>query len=329
MPANPKPPSSRIDEIDCRIAELLAERTAVLREMHESVVVNPDTAMLRVGFLGATGSYSDLTLTKLFTQRAQLKLHRQGYDSLTQAVDALESGQLDYTLLPIENTIAGSLNETYKMLEERQLSIVDEEVLSVEHCLVGLPGADITQLKTVRSHPVALQQCTNWLSGLSGCSAESRSSTVEGAKSVITENDPSVGAICSETAAADLGLEVLARGIADQAHNYTRFVLVAKEPEAISQDIPARISLILTVNHRRGSLARCLDAFARRGINLTKLESRVKADAPWEYHFYLDIEGHSADPQVIEALGEVTGHANTLKFLGCYPRRSIVAGGQS
>ena len=244
-------------------------------------------------------------------------------------MDALESGQLDYTLLPIENTIAGSLNETYKMLEQRQLSIVDEEVLSVQHCLVGIPGSDIKKLKTVRSHPVALQQCANWLNGLSGCSAESRTSTVEGARSVITENDPEVGAICSEDAADDLGLEVLARSIADQAHNFTRFVLVAKEPETVAEDVPARISLILTVNHRRGSLARCLDAFAQRGINLTKLESRAKADTPWEYHFYLDIEGHSADPQVIEALGEVTSHANTLKFLGCYPRRSITAGGRS
>jgi len=329
MPLQPQSPRSRIDEIDRQIAELLALRSIAVEEMGQSQSSDSDTTDIKVGYLGATGSYSDLTLTKLFTQRAQLKLHRQGFESLSKAVDALESGQLDYTLLPIENTIAGSLNETYKMLEQRQLSIVDEEVLPVEHCLVGLPGADPGKLRVVRSHPVALQQCSTWLSSLSSCVTEGRSSTVEGAESLLVENNPLVGAICSEDAAADLGLEVLARDIADQPLNYTRFVLVAREAETVDKNVPARISLILTVNHRRGSLARCLDAFARRGINLTKLESRVKADTPWEYHFYLDIEGHSADPQVVEALGEVTGHANTLKFLGCYPRRGVIDGGQS
>jgi len=329
MSSKAQPPRSRIDEIDRQIAELLTQRTLAVQELGELANVDSDATMLKVGYLGSAGSYSDLTLTKLFTQRGQLKFHRQGYESLTKAVDALESGQLDYTLLPIENTIAGSLNETYKMLEQRQLSIVDEEVLSVKHCLVGLPGADAAALRVVRSHPVALLQCTTWLSSLQGCITEGRTSTVEGAESVIADNDPLVGAICSESAAADLGLEILNRDVADQSHNYTRFVLVARESETVEQDVPARISLILTVNHRRGSLARCLDAFAQRGINLTKLESRVKADTPWEYHFYLDIEGHSADPQVIEALGEVTSHANTLKFLGCYPRRGITGDQQS
>lgn len=282
------------------------------------------TALLRVGYLGTTGSYSDLTLTKLFTERSQLELHRQGYGSLSKAVDALEAGQLDYTLLPIENTIAGSLNETYQMLAERQLSIVDEEVLQVEHCLVGLPGAQAKKLRVVRSHPVALQQCTAWLNKLDGCTTESSSSTAEAAESVLDSGDLQVGAICSEEAAAHLGLEILARGIANQAHNYTRFVLVARQSETVDRRRPARISLILTVNHRRGSLARCLDAFSRRGINLTKLESRAKAESPWEYHFYLDIEGHSEDAQVKEALDEVSSHANTLKMLGCYPRRAVV-----
>ncbi len=279
--------------------------------------------LLQVGYLGSQGSYSDLTLTKLFAERSQSKLHRRGFSSLTQAVDALEAGELDYTLLPIENTIAGSLNETYQMLAERQLSIVDEEVLPVEHCLVGLPGADLRNLKVVRSHPVALQQCASWLNKLSSCSQESHSSTAASAESVDRDKDLQVGAICSEEAASRLGLVILARGIANQTHNYTRFVLVAREPETVDRRRPARISLILTVNHRRGSLARCLDAFAQRGINLTKLESRAKAESPWEYYFYLDIEGHNEDAQVMEALDEVSRHANTLKVLGCYPRRSI------
>jgi chorismate mutase/prephenate dehydratase len=203
------------------------------------------------------------------------------------------------------------------------LTIVAEEILPVEHCLVGLPGATVENLRTIRSHNVALQQCDAYLCRLVGCARESRSDTATAAESVLADSDPAIGAICSEDAARRLGLKVLDRGIADQTHNFTRFVLVALKPEPVDPRQPAKISLILTVNHRRGSLAKCLEAFARRDINLTKLESRPKADSPWEYLFYIDIEGHEEDPQVKEALEEVLGYTNTVNVLGCYPRRAV------
>jgi chorismate mutase/prephenate dehydratase len=282
-----------------------------------------DGRTLKVGFQGVAGSFSDLTLTKLFAGAKGDGLKRVGFRTFTAAVDALEAGELDYTLLPIENTIAGSLNETYHLLAQRPLTIVAEEILPVEHCLVGLATATVDGLRTIRSHNVALQQCDAYLSRLVGCARESRSDTVTAAESVAADNDPAVGAICSEEAARRLGLKVLDRGIADQPHNYTRFVLVGLAAEPVDLRQPAKISLILTVNHRRGSLAKCLEAFARRDINLTKLESRPKADSPWEYLFYIDIEGHAEDPQVKEALDEILGYTNTINLLGCYPRRSL------
>jgi 3-deoxy-7-phosphoheptulonate synthase len=282
-----------------------------------------DHRFVRVGYQGISGSYSDLTLTKLFSERPHCQVERRGFSTFASSVDALEADQLDYVLLPIENTIAGSLNETYQLLADRQLSIVDEEILPVEHCLVGLPGADIRQLQIIRSHPVALQQCQSWLNTLSSCASEGHPDTASSAQSVLDDNNPRIAAICSEEAAERLGLTVLARDIADQTHNYTRFVLVGRESESVDRRRPSRISLILTVNHRRGSLARCLDAFASRNINLTKLESRARAESPWEYLFYIDIEGHRDDANVKEALDEVLGHSNTLKELGCYPRRSV------
>ncbi len=278
---------------------------------------------LKVGFQGVAGSYSDLTLTKLFSERPQCRLERKGFSSFARAVDALENGDLDYALLPIENTIAGSLNETYQLLANRQLSIVDEEILPVDHCLVGLAGADVEQLRVIRSHPVALQQCTIWLNKLSNCATEGTTDTASSAEMLLANNDPHEAAICSEEAAGRLGLTILQRNIANQAHNYTRFVLVARDPEPVDPRRPARMSLILMVNHRRGSLAKCLEAFARRQINLTKLESRAKPESPWEYQFYLDVEGHRDDPRIKEALDEISTHANTLKELGCYPRRSV------
>jgi len=181
------------------------------------------TSRVRVGFHGACGSYSDMALAKLFAERPECGLEPIGFASFAKSVDALEKGELDYSLLPIENTIAGSLNETYQLLAERQLSIVDEEILQIDHCLVGLAGASIDNLKVIRSHPVALQQCTTWLNTLSGCAPEGRTDTASSAASLLDDADLSVGAICSEDNAARLGLTVLARDIANQAHNYTRF----------------------------------------------------------------------------------------------------------
>ncbi|MFT5314468.1 MAG: 3-deoxy-7-phosphoheptulonate synthase [Candidatus Krumholzibacteriia bacterium] len=276
---------------------------------------------VRVGFLGISGSYSDLCVSKLFAERPACQLQRSGYGSFAKLVDAVESGEIKYALLPIENTIAGSLHETYRLLADRQVSIVDEEILAIEHCLVGLPGATVDQLRVIRSHPVALQQCASWIDSQKNCVTEGRSDTATSAASVLADNDPSVGAICSEEVAGSLELNILARGIDNKGHNYTRFVLVAREPETVDVRRPARVSLLLMVNHRRGALARCLDAFARRSINLTKLESRANAERPWEYLFYLDIEGHREEPRVKEALDEILAYANTLKELGCYPRR--------
>ena len=276
---------------------------------------------LRVGFQGVAGSFSDLTLTKLFAGPRGSGLKRVGFRSFTAAVDALEAAELDYTLLPIENTIAGSLNETYQLLTDRPLTIVAEEILPVEHCLAGLPGARQEDLQAIRSHNVALQQCAGFLSRMPGCARESRSDTATAAESVLQDNDPSIGAICSAEAAHRLGLTILARDIADHPGNFTRFVLVGLEAEPVDIRQPAKISLVLTVNHRRGSLAKCLEAFARRDINLTKLESRPKADSPWEYLFYIDIEGHDEDPRVKEAMDEILGYTNTVNVLGCYPRR--------
>ncbi len=309
------------------VGRILREVMNYSRRVQEDLLDRRETDgqgnSLRVGYQGTTGSYSDLTLTKLYAGSRSDRLRRIGFRTFTAAVDALEAGELDYTLLPIENTIAGSLNETYQLLAERPVTIVAEEILPVEHCLVGLSGARVENLRAIRSHTVALQQCAGFLSRMVDCARESRSDTARAAESVLADADPRVGAICSAEAAHRFGLAVLARGIADQPHNFTRFVLVALEPEPVDPRQPAKVSLILTVNHRRGSLARCLEAFARRDINLTKLESRPKADSPWEYLFYIDIEGHQEDVQVQEALDEILGYTNTINVLGCYPRRAM------
>ncbi len=277
---------------------------------------------VRVGYQGVPACYSDLTLTKIFATRAVARLERIGFRSFTAAIEALEAGEVNYALLPIENTIAGTINEVYDLLARRPITIVGEEVWPVEHCLVGRPGATLNDITVIRSHPVALQQCQRFLDSLVGCVVESYHDTAGAAQSVEREGDVSIAAIASEEAAQQYGLTVLRRDIADQSVNLTRFLLIATAAEPVDPRQPSKTSLVFAVNHRRGALLECLQVFNQQGLSLSKLESRPQPSSPWEYLFYADFDGHVSDPRVVAALQEVRAHTNHLKVLGSYPRRT-------
>jgi chorismate mutase/prephenate dehydratase len=275
----------------------------------------------RVGYQGVPACYSDLAIRKIFATREVARLERVGFRGFAAVIDALEAEEIDYALLPIENTIAGSINEVYDLLGHRPVTIVGEEVWEVEHRLLGLPGARFEDLRVVRSHPVALQQCAKFLDRLVGVTSESFHDTAGAAQAVAREGDPAVAAIASEEAAREYGLVVLKRDVSDQSTNLTRFLLIGPEAEPFDARRPAKTSLVFSVNHRRGALLECLKSFDAQGINLTKLESRPQANAPWEYQFYLDFEGHATEPAAVTALQEMRAHTNHLKVLGSYPRR--------
>ncbi len=277
---------------------------------------------VRVGYQGVPASYSDLAAQKHFATRDVARLERIGFRGFAAAVDALEAGEVDYALLPIENTIAGSIDEVYDLLGSRRMTIVGEEVWAVEHCLLGLPGARAEELRVVRSHPVALLQCTRYLEGLVGVRSESFHDTAGAAEAVARDGDRHVAAIASEEAAREYGLEVLRRDVANQATNITRFLLLAREREAFDPRRPARTSLAFAVNHRHGALLECLNIFEAHALNLTKLESRPRPEAAWEYQFYVDFEGHADEPRAAEALEALRAHVNHMQLLGSYPRRA-------
>lgn len=281
----------------------------------------PATKRCRVAFQGTSGSYSDLAIKKLFAVRKPDEdVTRLGRRTFKAALAAVLEGEADYALLPVENTIAGTINEVYALLADNPVSIVDEEAWEVEHILAGLPGASLDDIRTVRSQAVALQQCRKFLDDL-GCVVEASVDTATAAHDLKAEGDPSVAAICSEEAARDLGLDVVARGIADSNRNLTRFVLLSREAETFDERVPARTSLVLSLNHRQGALAACLQSLSDRGCNLTKLESRPQPDAPWEYLFYVDAEGRAESGPLAEALREIQPLTNRLQVLGTYPRR--------
>ncbi len=286
---------------------------------HPETTAAPRAA--RVGYQGVPACYSDLAISRIFSTRDVSRLERVGFRGFAAVLDALESGQIDYALLPIENTIAGSINEVYDLLGHRPVTIVGEEVWEVEHCLLGLPGADPGHLRVVRSHPVALQQCAKFLDGLVDVVAESFHDTAGAAQAVAREGDAGIAAIAAEDAAREYGLVVLKRGLSDQPVNLTRFLLIGRQAEPFDPRRPAKTSLVFSVNHCRGALLRCLQCFDAQELNLTKLESRPQPNAPWEYQFYLDFEGHAADARVAAALQEMRAHTNHMKVLGSYPRR--------
>lgn len=280
----------------------------------------PETARpLVVAYQGTDGAYSHLAAQHHFSGRAAGEVDYRGHDTFHQAVEAVEQGDAAYALLPIENTTAGSIDEVYDLLAERELWIVGEEVLAVDHCLLALSPVPLSHIRRIASHPQAIAQCGAFLRGLSHCRVESWPDTAMAARRVRDDKDLSLAAIASAEAARRYGLAILRRGIADRAANYTRFVAVAREPLRPDPRVPAKTSLYFVTIHEHGALARCLEVLARHGLNLTKLESRPLSDDPFQYRFYLDFEGNAADPAVDRALAELEPLTRRMRMLGSYP----------
>ena len=282
--------------------------------------LNPSTEkMLCIAYQGVEGAYSFLAGEKFF--RGQLdNCSFEGYKSFADVVAAVENGQADYAMLPIENTTAGSINAVYDLLLATKLNIVGEEVFPVQHCLLGVEKAPLSTIRRIYSHYQALAQCSDFLSRLKNCDQETYMDTAEAAKKISAEGDPSQAAIASEEAGRIYGLKVLKRNLANQRENFTRFVIVAPRPSQVDSRIPCKTSLVLSTGHHEGALLKALAILDEHKINLTKLESRPMQGSPFTYIFYLDFEGNASDPKIQEALVRLSGATNYLRILGTYPR---------
>jgi chorismate mutase/prephenate dehydratase len=213
--------------------------------------------------------------------------------------------------------------EAYDLMSKLNLSLVGEEIVDVQHCLLGVADVPLESLRRIHSHPQGLSQCSEFLEGLPQCEGVTASNTAFAAKLVKELNDPTQAAIASQEAGAYFGLNVLKRNIANQTMNYTRFVIVAAQPVECDPRIAAKVSMILVTRHERGALVRCLNVIAGEGLNLTKLESRPRLGTPWEYVFYIDVEGHLSEPRVQAALAGLAERTVYLKVMGCYPSREL------
>ena len=235
--------------------------------------------------------------------------------SIRKVFEAVEVGRARWGLVPMDNSQAGSINETYDLFLRHGLHLVGETVVRVDHCLLALPGSTIDDLRDVISHPQAIAQCEEFLNALE-LDVRADYNTAGAAKRIADERLERTAAIASRRAAELYGLDVLAERVQTYPDNSTRFGALARNPEPLG--IPDKSSLVFGVGHVSGSLSRCLGAFAERHINLTKLESRPRPGRPWEYVFYADVEAPAHAPEMIEALAALSEHATFTRLLGSY-----------
>jgi prephenate dehydratase len=274
------------------------------------------TKELAVAIQGEAGSFSHAAAREALGPDVQL-VPCPTFEELFRAVEA---GQATRGVVPIENSLAGSVYEAYDALGAHALHVVGETQVRVRHCLVVRPGTALAALRRVASHPVALAQCRHFFADHSGLAPVPAYDTAGSVRDLLAGRLEADAAIGSALAARLYGGEILLEGIEDHPENYTRFLLVAREPGPPGG--ASKTSLVFSLPNVPGSLHRAMGVFAARGLDLTKIESRPLLGRPWEYAFYLDVLG---DPRggVAEALAELAGMARDLRVLGTYPARAL------
>ncbi len=270
-----------------------------------------ETGKARVVFQGADGAYSQAAMTQYFGDEID-SFH---VDTFRDAMSAIDEGSADFAVLPIENSTAGIVSEIYDLLQEYENYIVGEQIIRIEHCLLGVPGAKLSDIRTVYSHPQSLMQSSKYLAG-HGWQQVSMQNNAFAAKKVADEGDRSQAAVAGEYAGRVYGLEVLEKGVNHSGTNSTRFIIVTNQK--IFKKDAGKISICFEVPHESGSLYHMLSHFIYNNLNMTKIESRPIEGRNWEYRFFVDFEGNLADGAVKNALRGLRDEARNMKILGNY-----------
>lgn len=273
----------------------------------------------RIGFQGELGAFSEMAVLAYFGDAAEPVPHGW-FDDVFRAVD---ESRCDYGMLPIENTLAGSIHVNYDLMQEHDLQIVGEIVLRIVHNLMAKPGVRREELRRVQSHPKALEQCVRFFREHPSLKPETVYDTGGAAKMLGEGEARDVGVIASARAAERYGLEILERGVEDNPQNYTRFLVLGRAPEP-SEGERMKTSIVFSVPHEPGMLFKAMSVFALRDISINKIESRPLVGSPWEYLFYLDFEGHAESLLCSRALNHLQEIATDFKLLGSYVEGCIV-----
>jgi len=345
----------KIDEIDSRLVELIGERIKIAEEIglgkkEESRLIEDRERELKVlrnvrdmargknvspsdmeniyrniidacrkiqgvavAYQGEPGAYTEEAAIRFFGKSTK----GVPYESLDEVFEAVENGDVPFAMVPVENSLEGSITRVYDLLPDSPLMVCGETELRISHCLIAVEGATLDTVKTVHSHPQALGQCRNFLNHLD-CELIPSSDTAGSVKMIKERGRTDSAAIASAKAADIYGMKIIAREIEDNPHNFTRFFILSKEDSPPTGN--DKTSIVFSLKHKPGALYDCLREFASREINLTKLESRPTRHQPWEYNFYMDFSGHREEKGIAEALKSLEEHAVYVKILGSYPK---------
>lgn len=268
----------------------------------------------RIAFQGEPGAYSEGAALALFGET----IESVGCQTFDEVFDKVKSGECEHAVVPVENSLAGSIHRNYDLLLQHDLYIVAEHNLRVSHCLIAHPGVELGEIRRVYSHPQALAQCEHSLRSMAGIEVIAAHDTAGSVKLIRDQRLFDAGAIASERAAALYGMAILRREFEDEKTNYTRFIALSKEPVTPSGE--AKTSLAFAGKNEPGLLFRCLSAFSLRDIDLTKIESRPIRGVPWEYIFYLDFAGSVSETRCQRAIEQLKELATFLRVFGSYPR---------
>jgi len=266
---------------------------------------------VRIAYQGEPGAFSEAA-SRLVDANAEL-LPCRAFEDVFAAVN---DGRVDYGVLPIENSIGGSIHRNFDLLQLNAVPIVGEVEVPVIHQLLALPGTRLEDIRRIYSHPQGLAQCERFLRTLSGVEILASYDTAGSAKMIADDRMTDAAAIASKRAGEVFGLDVLRAGIQDYEHNTTRFLVIGKQP--LSDAPHDKISIVFTLPNEPGALFKALSAFALRGIDLTKLESRPMPARKWEYLFYVDLKASPDNPACARALAHLAEIAPTLRVLGSY-----------
>jgi chorismate mutase/prephenate dehydratase len=345
----------KIDEIDARLVELIAERQRVsldigkgknrtsrviedrereqkvlrnVRSLARDMKISPNDIEgiyrriidaskkiqgVAVAYQGEPGAYTEEAARKFFGVSTRGLPH----ETLDEVFESVESGASPFALVPVENSLEGSINRAYDLLLDSPLMVCGETELRISHCLIALEGATLDSVRVVYSHPQALGQSRNFLKHLDA-ELVPASDTAGSARLIKEQAKLDSAAVASARAAELYGMKIIAREIEDNPHNFTRFFVLSKEDSPPTGN--DKTSIVFSLKHKPGALYDCLREFAARKVNLTKLESRPTRHQPWEYNFYMDFSGHREEAEIAEALKALQEHAVFVKILGSYPR---------
>ena len=271
-----------------------------------------DRDQVRVAFQGAPGAFSEEAAVKLLGEGITL-VPRPTFDSLFTAISDKSA---DYVLAPIENSIAGFVHPSFDQLLDSKLFIIGEVIIPISHCLIGCPGSSFEMVATVESHPVALDQCRRFLAANPQIKRIAAEDTAGSVARVIAQGDLTRTAIAGWRAAEKYGGMILREHLEDSSENYTRFLLLSPDKD-FAKDAD-QLSLVIELPHQPGALHSALEPFARRGIDLLKIEGRPVKGRPWEYCFYLDVRGSTSDAEVVDTLNELKRNRVETRILGAY-----------